>query len=244
MIGEHVEHRGLHGIVVQQVGLMITTGRLGADQQIVPEQLCEQLGVSRSVIREALRVLQAKGMVEPRPKTGTRVRSVENWDLLDRDVILWRVQGPDRDAQFRELLELRSVVEPVAVVGCCEFATDDDIAALFHHCDEMDKAIEAGNTKAFTDADIRFHNQLLIGSGNLLFRRFAGAIEAVLRAREELGLMPEHVDDAAGKSHRGLATAIRANRPTKAESLARQIVSLAGSEVVEGLHSSLSTRAK
>ena len=84
-------HRSLHSLALDHLGLMIGRGELAAGAQINPDEVCEQLSISRSVLREALRVLQDKGMVEARTRLGTRVLPDERWNLLDRDVILWRV---------------------------------------------------------------------------------------------------------------------------------------------------------
>ncbi len=95
--------RGLHGQLVQQLGQMIVSGDLGADRPLVPEEIGQRFEVSRTVVRESLRVLEAKGLVSARPNVGTRVRPVSDWNLLDPDIIEWRAFGPQRDDQRREL---------------------------------------------------------------------------------------------------------------------------------------------
>lgn len=104
--------RGLHGQLVQQLGQMIVSGDLGADRPLVPEEIGQRFEVSRTVVRESLRVLEAKGLVSARPNVGTRVRPVSDWNLLDPDIIEWRAFGPQRDDQRRELNELRWTIEP------------------------------------------------------------------------------------------------------------------------------------
>src|SRR6266567_361686 len=91
--------RGLHGQLVQQLGQMIVAGELGADRPLVPEEIGHRFEVSRTVVRESLRVLEAKGLVSARPNVGTRIRPVQEWNLLDPDVIEWRAQGPLRGDQ-------------------------------------------------------------------------------------------------------------------------------------------------
>lgn len=85
--------RGLHGQLVQQLGQMIVSGDLGADRPLVPEEIGQRFEVSRTVVRESLRVLEAKGLVSARPNVGTRVRPVSDWNLLDPDIIEWRAFG-------------------------------------------------------------------------------------------------------------------------------------------------------
>lgn len=108
--------RGLHGQLVQQLGQMIVSGDLGADRPLVPEEIGQRFEVSRTVVRESLRVLEAKGLVSARPNVGTRVRPVSDWNLLDPDIIEWRAFGPQRDDQRRELSELRWTIDRKSVV--------------------------------------------------------------------------------------------------------------------------------
>ena len=222
---------GLHRFVINWIGNAVAAGRLPAGAQIVPEELGSQLGVSRPVIREALRVLQAKGMVSARPRTGTRVRPVESWNLLDSDVIGWRVHGPDRDVQLRELFDLRLAIEPSAARGSAQAATDRDLELLVRACRQMEEATAVGDLAAFSAGDARFHIGLLYASGNLLYRRFAGPIGAVLAARTSLALMPERVDSVVVSHHRSISEAVREHDADRAETLIRELVLAARTEI-------------
>lgn len=222
---------GLHRFVIHWIGNAVAAGRLPPGHQIVPEELAAQLGVSRPVIREALRVLQAKGMLIARPRLGTRVRPAEHWNLLDRDVIGWRVHGPDRDVQLRELLDLRLAIEPSAAGNGCAAASEEDVAQLLGHCERMEQATRRGDLKLFTAADIDFHTRLLHASGNMLYRQFATPIAAVLEARHDLGLMPKRVDSLVVANHRAITEAIREHDAARAESLTRALIKEAGAEI-------------
>ncbi|GAB3311689.1 FCD domain-containing protein [Epidermidibacterium keratini] len=228
--------RGLHQLVVNRLGMMITSGELATGAKIAPDDVGASLGVSRTVVREALRVLQAKGLVRPRPKTGTRVLGPAEWDLLDKDVIGWRVRGPDRARQLSELLDLRLAVEVSAVRSACRNASDDDIAALQADCDDLFAAGASGDHAAFTEADIRFHNRLLTASANLVFSRFSESFAAVLVAREELATLPDHVDDPTLQEHRDLADAIAARDEQRAAAIATQIIEQSRAEVLASLN--------
>lgn len=237
VFGGAASPRGLHPFVVDRLGRVIASGQLTAGDQIVPEDLGRELGVSRTVVREALRVLESKGMVAARPRTGTRVRPVEDWNLLDQQVILWRVLGPGRDQQLRDLMDLRGAVEPSAALGACESADNDDVAALLGYCSLMEQAVQAGDLGAFTANDASFHTRLLTASGNLLYRQFIGPVEAVLRARADLELMPAHVDSIAVSNHRAITEAIRTGDRDGAEQLTRQLVTVARDEIFRELES-------
>ncbi len=175
---------GLHSYVVQQLGLQIGTGRVPPGSQISPDEVAAELGASRNVVREAIRVLEAKGMVVARPRTGTRVEPIEAWDLLDADVIAWQVRGPDQRRQLKELIDLRSAIESAAVASCCQRANASDVVELLHQCDRMQAAVGARDLAAFTEADIAFHTGVLLASGNRVFGRFTSVISAILRSRE------------------------------------------------------------
>jgi DNA-binding FadR family transcriptional regulator len=227
--------RGRHEIVVNQLGLMIASRELAEGEQIIPEEVGEQLGVSRTVVREALRVLQTKGMLRPRPKIGTRVLPADDWNLLDPDVIGWRVRGPDRDKQLSDLMDLRVAVEVFAVRDCCTHAADDDIAAIFAEVDRMQDAAAAADHHAFTQADVAYHERLLQASGNKVFRQFTVPFAAILQAREELDILPETVSETTIEVHRRVVEAIRDRDPDRAELLAREMIEQARTEVSQWL---------
>src|SRR5437762_9890658 len=116
--------RGLHGAVVHDIGLRIVRGELEADDPLPTEdELSGELSVSRTVLREATKVLAAKRLVESRPKTGTRVRPRKDWNLLDPDVLAWQVEA-GADAEFlAQALEVRRMIEPAAARLAAERAT-------------------------------------------------------------------------------------------------------------------------
>jgi DNA-binding FadR family transcriptional regulator len=216
--------RSLHELVVQRLGLMIGTGAIAEGEKILPEVVGEQLGASRGVVREALRVLQSKGMVRPRPRTGTRVCGVQDWDLLDPDVIAWRVRGPDRAKQLSDLMDLRVAVEIIAVRLCCTQATGADLQLLEGHVQRMRDAAHAGRNHDFTTADIAFHTQLLLASGNGVFVRFIQPFAAILKAREELETLPGRVTDETIDQHAEVVDAIRDRDGDRAERTARDMI--------------------
>lgn len=227
--------RGLHSLVVHRLGAAIASGQLPADTQLVPEDLCEQFRTSRTVVREALRVLEAKGMVRPRPKTGTRVLPVESWNLLDQDVIGWRVQGPAKTDQLRDLTELRLAVEVIAARRCADQATHDQLVRLRLACDDMAAAAASGDLSAFTAADIRFHTTILEASGNAMFSHFAAPFAAFLHAREDLHTLPEQVNESVIEDHRQVLRAIEKHDGPAAEALSRSLIEKARAELENNL---------
>jgi DNA-binding FadR family transcriptional regulator len=173
---------GLHAHVLDTLGQRIVDGTLTAGTVLRPEDVAAEFGVSRSVVREALRVLQSLGLVVARQRVGTQVLSSATWELLAPSVIRWRGTSSAYFAQQRELLDLRLGVEPVAAALTADRGGDAAEAVLAAAL-EMVAAADRGDGRAYLDADVRFHRALLTGSGNAVFAHFAGTVEALLRTR-------------------------------------------------------------
>ncbi|WP_159574164.1 FadR/GntR family transcriptional regulator [Curtobacterium sp. 18060] len=172
--------RGLHAHVLDTLGQRIVDGALDPGTVVRPELVADEFGVSRSVVREALRVLQSLGLVEPRQRVGTQVLGIGSWELLAPTVIRWRGASPAYFVQQRELLELRLGVEPVAASLT---AGGSGASAVLDAAQDMLAACAREDSRAYLEADVRFHRALLTGSGNAVFAHFAGTVEALLRTR-------------------------------------------------------------
>lgn len=227
--------RGLHSQLADHLGQAIGSGEIVAGQQIVPEDLVESFGVSRTVVREVLKVLEAKGMVGARPRTGTRVRPQGEWNLLDGDVIRWRSAGPDAARQIEELLGIRSAIEPLAARNASKGCSPADRQALLEALEEMAEAVKQQDWDAFTDADVAFHSALLTASGSLVITQFVEPIEAALRVRHRLQLVPDSLDEAVVDSHQAILEAIIEGNGAQAEFASRRIVDVAGAETIDSL---------
>ena len=223
--------RGLHHLVVEELGRRIAGGSYATGEQIFPDAVAEEFQASRPVVREALRVLQAKGMVRPRPKVGTRVLPLPEWNVLDSDVIAWRLAGPGRSEQLRELTELRIAIELFAARLAAGDPVEGGVHDLSTACDAMERAVSANDRGAFTVADISFHGALLDASGNPLFRTFQVPFATYLEARVELGTLPSVLDLGVVEAHRDVVRAIESNDTHAAEQAARAIVERAASEI-------------
>lgn len=222
--------------MIEDLGRRIADGVLGADDQILPEEVGARLGVSRTVVREAMRDLQAKGMIIARPKTGTRVLPVTEWNLLDAQVIGWRVRSNARQDQLRDLLELRSSVEMSALrLMAARAGRDDEIAevaaTLLRHCDVMETAVLDSESSAFTEADVAFHATILTSSGNLIFRQFSTPIGAALRALDDLEILPDELDLAVVNAHRDVARALAAGDGDRAVAVTTTLITNSRREI-------------
>jgi len=176
--------RGIHGEVVSTIGRRIVAGYYQSGDAVFAEDLEAELGVSKTVVREALKVLAAKGMVESRPKRGTVVRERASWNLLDPDLIAWRHQGNPSPDFLRDLSEVRFIVEPEAARLAARRRSDTDLDGLREALDAMAAAGEAG--EAMIEADLAFHRAMLLASHNELLAQLEMLIEAGLRVRDQL----------------------------------------------------------
>jgi len=136
------------------------------------------LGVSRTVLREAIKVLAGKGLVESRPKTGTRVLPRTEWNFLDPDVLAWRYAGPINPDDVRALFELRRAIEPMSASLAAERATPEQIEELFAALAEMEAVGDDGDQ--FAKPDLVFHQTILRMTGNELMGSLAALIETAL----------------------------------------------------------------
>jgi GntR family galactonate operon transcriptional repressor len=205
--------RGVHGQTVEVLAQRILTGQLPEGTTIDLTALQTEFDVSLTVLREALRVLAAKGLVDARPKRGTFVRPRSAWSLLDADVLRWTFARSHGPGLFDDLHELRGIVEPGAASLAAARATDDDLAALDAALADM--AAAGDDPAAAVAADLAFHRALLAATHNELVQRMEVVIETGLAERDRM------VHGAAGPtdpvpSHRAVVEAIRKHHPAQA----------------------------
>lgn len=216
--------RGLHGQLVQQLGQMIVSGDLGADRPLVPEEIGQRFEVSRTVVRESLRVLEAKGLVSARPNVGTRIRPVSDWNLLDPDIIEWRAFGPQREDQRRELCELRSAIEPLAARLAADRSPDEVPQRLGDMVEIMTHALSQGDGVTFSRADAEFHGLLLQAAGNRMLEHLAGIVSAALHVSGGPASGCERPTEVALGHHRKVVEALEAGESSVAETVARELL--------------------
>jgi DNA-binding FadR family transcriptional regulator len=197
--------RGLHRSTVESLGLRIVSGEIPEGETLDVAELQRDFDVSLTVIREALRVLAAKGLVAARQKRGTYVRPRSEWQLLDADVLRWQFGGAPTARSFEDLSELRAIVEPSSARLAAQRRTPEDIATLERHLEAMSAA--AGNPEAEVAADLAFHQALLRATHNELLARLDVLIRNALEARDRaVHERPNHADPVP--SHRAVVTAV------------------------------------
>ncbi|MDH6218124.1 FadR/GntR family transcriptional regulator [Streptomyces pseudovenezuelae] len=224
--------RGVHGQTVEALARRILGGAIpeGATLDLVALQ--SELDVSLTALRESLKVLAAKGMVDARQKRGTFVRARADWNLLDADVLRWQFEGgstTDADrALLHNLAEVRSIIEPAAVRLAAERRTEDDLAALEGALDAMAEQ-DAGASHA-VDADLAFHRALLTATHNELLERMEMVIESGLAHRDRIVHSSPHSEDPV-PAHRAVLDAVRDRDPLAAEAAMRALLDQAGRDL-------------
>src|SRR3989441_10436442 len=150
------QRQNLSERVVQQIGLSIMRNEFKPGDALLSEpELSLQFNVSRPVLREALKMLVAKGLIESRPKIGTRVRPRTDWNLLDPDVLAWRYEiGPD-NSFLQAICEIRLMFEPMTARFAALRATADEIATIEESCRRLQA--DVASVEAYIPADLQFH---------------------------------------------------------------------------------------
>jgi len=167
--------RGLQGRVIDAVGLQIIGG-LYAPGELLPKEadLSDEYGVSRTSVREAMRVLAAKGLVDIRQKVGTRVRQPELWNLFDSDLLRWHSEAGRGEEVMRDLVEIRQIMEPAAARLAAGRASMDDLRRIDDALQSMTR--NSSNREGYANADVEFHQAVYAASHNVLLRQFGAVV--------------------------------------------------------------------
>lgn len=225
----------LHGSLLTALGSAIVSGSYPPGQVITLDRVCADHGVSRSVVREAIRVLESMGMVESRRRVGVTIQPAEKWNVFDPLLIRWRLDAGDRAAQLVSLSELRRGFEPAAAALAARRANPHQCRIMAAAVSDMVMHGRAGDLDAYLLADKIFHQTLLEASGNEMFRALNGVVSEVLTGRTHHGMMPATPNPAAIELHDQVARAIRMRDEEAAEQAMRAIIDEATSAVAEEL---------
>ncbi|MDX3227517.1 FadR/GntR family transcriptional regulator [Streptomyces sp. ME19-01-6] len=215
--------RGLHARVLASLGPAITAGDYPPGTVLRTDELEKRFDVSRTVVREVVRVLESMHLVESRRRVGVTVRPAEEWDVFDPQVIRWRLAGSDRPRQLRSLTALRSAIEPAAAALAAEHATPEQCAELTEHALNMVATSRGQQLPAYLIHDIAFHRVILRASGNEMFARLGDVVAEVLTGRTEHQVMFSDPDPEAVTLHVRVAEAVRARDAVRAEACTREI---------------------
>lgn len=201
---------------VETLGRRIANDRYRPEDTMPTEaELAQSLGVSRATVRDAVKVLTGKGMVRTARRYGTRVRPVEEWNLLDGDVVGWHApEHPRIKRMFWETTELRVNLEPAAAALAAERATDEQVAAILNAAHAI--APETSDVQSLFTADCTFHVTVLDATCNNVMRQLRQIVLTMLRISYELGVIAVEFADVDRAGHIAVAKAIEARAPDRA----------------------------
>jgi DNA-binding FadR family transcriptional regulator len=222
--------RSAHGLVTHGLGRDIVEGRFAAGTTLPGDaELMERFGVSRTALREGLKTLAAKGLIESKTKVGTRVLPAKHWNMFDGDILSWRLaQGVDRSF-LASLFEIRQALEPLGAAGAALYRTEADIARIEAAWTTMRQPDHTRDS--FTDADLQFHRAVLDASANPFLQSMGAVIEAALASAFALSAPIDSLErfELSGHQHRAVLDAIVARDP-EAASRAMSVVILQGAK--------------
>ncbi|MEU3200364.1 FadR/GntR family transcriptional regulator [Streptomyces sp. NPDC006996] len=223
----------MHQRVVDELGRRIAgVAWEPGDPLPVEDALAAEIGVSRGVLREAVKSLVAKGMLHVRPRTGTRVLPPEHWNHLDRDVLRWKQAG-DATALLRDTTELRRIVEPEAARLAADRAGPDDVRALYDSLAAMEAAAAEPGRGGYVEADIAFHRALLDASGNRLLGSLGRAVDIALEHSFLVSTQTPGAVEASLPGHRAIVRAVEARDPAAAAAAVLALIEAAEQEIAQ-----------
>ena len=244
-----IEFRGILGTAVAELGTRIVGGEWQPGEAILKEaDLCAELGVSRSVIREAFRILGAKGLIRSRTSDGTRVLPRSEWRLLDPDVMDWRIKAGDTATLLPDLLKVRLVLEPGIVHAATHMADDaarERIRAAWAAKEEVFHTPDpnyAERRRRFIEADLEFHRAFLAAVDSQLLSQLFSVIEAALGLMVDMQMRVRGYDetdligmDESQQLHAAVFAEFERGDADAAETATRKLIERAILDAQDGL---------
>jgi GntR family galactonate operon transcriptional repressor len=221
----------VHGSVVDTIGKWILGGTYEPGQLLPREDdLAEKLRVSRTSIREAVKVLSAKGLLDVKRRVGVRVRSRHDWNLLDPQVLAWHPDvGRDKDL-IGSLIEARRIIEPAAAALAAARATAADLARIERAYEGMERNLRT-DLAACCEADLQFHVALVAASHNVVLRGLTGTIEAALRATFTITNRLVTAQSRALAAHKAVLECVRLRDSEGAQAAVIGLLDIAASDL-------------
>lgn len=223
-------------LVTSTLARQILSGDLAPGDRLPTEaELSESLGVSRTALREAIRTLAGKGLVESRTRSGTVVQAEEVWNHLDPELLAWREELKPDLGFLAHLTELRRVIEPAAAGFAAERATGLDLGRMQESYDAMCRA-DASDIEGSVAADVAFHTAVLHASHNPFLTNFGAMIGAALRTAFRMTTSASENYAATLGTHGEVLEAIRLRQPDAARAAMERLLGIAISDLSKAAH--------
>jgi GntR family galactonate operon transcriptional repressor len=226
----------LHDKVTREIALGIMRGTIGQGESALSTEgdLCRHFDVSRTILREAVKVLVAKGLIELRPKTGIRVRPRNEWNLVDPDLLGWLCEAGVDDLFVRDLCEVRAIVEPAAAELAASRASDAEIEELLHWYDLIEANTD--NEEARLEADRNFHSTIFTACHNVFLTQMNTTVGVALRATQQIGVHLPQVMEESVLAHKKVADAIARRDSAAARAAMERLIKQSTEHIHRVLH--------
>ena len=225
--------RTRHQDVVDIIAGWIVSGRFAADTVLPTEDMIGiQLGVSRTVVREAMRTLVAKGMIIVRRRHGTQVQPVDSWSLFDPQVVAWRLTSGLTPEFIEDLIHFRLGIEPYAA-GLAAANPNFPAEALDQSFRRMAAAVDGDGS--YHEADLEFHKTIFLGSDNQFLRQLIPLMANTLKVSFSLSVISMDTARSSLPMHRKVADAIIGRDPAAARLALTKLIEAAREDILEVL---------
>lgn len=225
-----IRRENLHDQITRKLGLAILSGELKDGDVSSEQSLCQSLGVSRTVLRESIKVLVSKGLLTVRPKVGVSIRPRKDWNLFDPDVLAWQSELVVDEEFLRALCEVRLIVEPAGAALAAVRATPEERALISSCFRSME--LNINNKPEYDEADIAFHGAIFDACHNALLRQLGKTIRAALALQDRSG--GESGVDESLALHREVAVAVCEGNETAARVAMENVIFHAARLVYRG----------
>ena len=231
-----LRRRSLPDMVVDQLGQRIVRGEFAGHGGLPTESaLSSEFGISRNALREAIKVLASKGLLEVRPKTGTRIRAREDWNVLDPEVVSWFSRDGSDLHNAYDFVEFRRIIEPQASYLAALRATKADIARIRKALENLCACV--GHPAKVPMADIAFHRSIYDASHNAVLKHLGSLVTPLMYGQVQITIAPAGAFEKGLPLHCKVADAIARRDPKKAELYARKLVNEPYSRLHGWIHS-------
>jgi DNA-binding FadR family transcriptional regulator len=209
------DRKSMHARIVRDLGMRIVGGEFGpGDRLPIEATLLAEYEVSRPVLREATRVLVAKGLVLSRQRAGATVRPRGQWHLLDPDVLYWLIQAQPQTEFVETLLTARRVFEPAAAALAARVATDAALQGIAEAYAGMEAATTADE---ILEPDLAFHRRIAEATNNDLLAYIGNMLSLALRESIKLSSKHPNTHALSLPRHKAILTAIMNRDPLGAQ---------------------------